>query len=119
MINSPIVNLRLALAATAVSLLFTGCGLAETTAVAASEAESAAEQAKQGKEAGSQGAARHRCRATGRGRRARQGRGRTINKNGDSPHPSNYSRIPVPRFMKTSATANSATARPSMMAKAT
>ena len=50
MINSPIANLRLALAATAVSLLFTGCGLAETTAVAASEAESAAEQAKQGKE---------------------------------------------------------------------
>jgi hypothetical protein len=50
MINSPRANLRLALAATAVGLLFTGCGLAETTAVAASEAESSAEQAKQGKE---------------------------------------------------------------------
>jgi hypothetical protein len=32
------------------ALLMSGCGLAETTAVAASEAESAAEQAKQGKE---------------------------------------------------------------------
>ena len=49
MINSPMVNLRLALAMTAVSLLFTGCGLAETTAVAASEAEAAAQQAKEGK----------------------------------------------------------------------
>jgi hypothetical protein len=32
------------------TLLMTGCGLAETAAVAATEAESAAEQAKQGKE---------------------------------------------------------------------
>ena len=48
--NSPMVNLRLALAATAASLLFTGCGLAETTAVAASEASSAVEEAKRAKE---------------------------------------------------------------------
>jgi len=48
--NSSMVNLRLALAATAVSLLFAGCGLAETTAVAASQAASAAEEAKRGKE---------------------------------------------------------------------
>ena len=50
MINSSMIDLRLALAVTEVSLLFTGCGLAETTAVAASEAETAAEQVKQGKE---------------------------------------------------------------------
>ena len=50
MINSSMVTLRLALAVTAVSWLFTGCGLAETTAVAASGAASAAEEAKQGKE---------------------------------------------------------------------
>ena len=50
MINSSMIDLRLALAVTAASLLFTGCGLAETTAVAASEAETAAEQVKQGKE---------------------------------------------------------------------
>ena len=36
--------------ALAAALLMSGCGLAETTAVAASEAEAAAEQAKQGKE---------------------------------------------------------------------
>lgn len=42
-------RLRLAFIAAASSLLLSGCGLAETTAVAASEAESAAEQAKQGK----------------------------------------------------------------------
>jgi hypothetical protein len=36
--------------ALAAALLMSGCGLAETATVAASEAESAAEQAKQGKE---------------------------------------------------------------------
>jgi hypothetical protein len=48
--SSTIVSLRLALvvAAAATSLL-TGCGLAETTAVAATEAEAAAQQAKEGK----------------------------------------------------------------------
>jgi outer membrane murein-binding lipoprotein Lpp len=45
-----IVRLRVGAAVTAVSLLLAGCGLAETTAVAASEAASAAEQAKKGKE---------------------------------------------------------------------
>ncbi len=50
MINSTMVRLRLALSAAAASLLLTGCGLAETTAVAASEAASTAEQVKQGKE---------------------------------------------------------------------
>ena len=38
------------LIALAAALPLAGCGLAETTAVAASEAESAAEQARQGKE---------------------------------------------------------------------
>ena len=37
------------LAALAVAVLLTGCGLAETTAVAATEAEAAAQQAKEGK----------------------------------------------------------------------
>jgi len=41
--------LRLSLTAAAATLLLAGCGLAETTAVAASEAESAAQQAKDGK----------------------------------------------------------------------
>jgi hypothetical protein len=45
-------RLRLPLAASAVAFsgLLGGCGLAETTAVAASEAATAAEQVKQGKE---------------------------------------------------------------------
>ena len=43
-------SLRLPLIAATSALLLAGCGLAETTAVAASEASSAAEQAKQGKE---------------------------------------------------------------------
>jgi hypothetical protein len=42
--------LRLPFVAAATVLLLCGCGLAETTAVAATEAETAAEQAKQGKE---------------------------------------------------------------------
>ena len=42
-------SLRLVFLAAASALLL-GCGLAETTAVAASEAATAAEQAKQGKE---------------------------------------------------------------------
>jgi outer membrane murein-binding lipoprotein Lpp len=48
---STIVSLRLGLsAAAAATLLLAGCGLAETTAVAATEAATAAEQAKKGKE---------------------------------------------------------------------
>ena len=47
---STIVSLRLALFAATATLLLAGCGLAETTAVAATEASAAAEQAKQGKE---------------------------------------------------------------------
>ena len=43
-------NSRLALAVFATAWLLGGCGLAETTAVAATEAATAAEQAKQGKE---------------------------------------------------------------------
>lgn len=50
MINPSIIYLRLALSLAPASLLLTGCGLAETTAVAASEANTAAEQVKQGKE---------------------------------------------------------------------
>ena len=41
---------RLAVCAAAASVSLAGCGLAETTAVAATQAETAAEQAKQGKE---------------------------------------------------------------------
>jgi hypothetical protein len=48
--KSSIVSVRLGMAATVACLLLTGCGLAETSAVAASQAASAAEQAKQGKE---------------------------------------------------------------------
>jgi outer membrane murein-binding lipoprotein Lpp len=48
--SSLISGLRLPFIAAASALLLCGCGLAETTVVAASEAESAAEQAKQGKE---------------------------------------------------------------------
>jgi outer membrane murein-binding lipoprotein Lpp len=44
------VRLRLGAAVIAASLLMDGCGLAETTAVAATEAATAAEQAKKGKE---------------------------------------------------------------------
>jgi hypothetical protein len=40
---------HLAMAAATASVLLTGCGLAETTAVAAAEAEAAAEQVKEGK----------------------------------------------------------------------
>jgi len=40
---------RLGLAGAAAALLLTGCGLAETTAVAAAEAEAAAQQVKEGK----------------------------------------------------------------------
>jgi hypothetical protein len=48
--TSTIVGLRLGLvAAAAATLLLDGCGLAETTAVAATEAEAAAQQAKDGK----------------------------------------------------------------------
>jgi hypothetical protein len=43
-------SLRLTLAASATTLLLAGCGLAETAAVTATQAEAAAEQAKQGKE---------------------------------------------------------------------
>jgi hypothetical protein len=42
-------GLRLGFAATAVTILLAGCGLAETTAVAATEAAAAAEQIKEGK----------------------------------------------------------------------
>jgi outer membrane murein-binding lipoprotein Lpp len=42
-------GLRLAVTATAATFLLAGCGLAETTAVAATEAELAAEQIKEGK----------------------------------------------------------------------
>ena len=42
-------DLRLACAAATCAALLTGCGLAETTSVAASEAETAAQQAKEGK----------------------------------------------------------------------
>jgi hypothetical protein len=49
--NSPLVStLRLPFVVAASALLLCGCGLAETTAVAATEAEAAAEQVKQGKE---------------------------------------------------------------------
>jgi len=48
--QSMIVRLRLGAAVIAASLLIAGCGLAETTAVAASDAATAAEQAKKGKE---------------------------------------------------------------------
>ena len=48
--QSMIVRLHLGAALTAASLLLAGCGLAETTAVATTEAATAAEQAKKGKE---------------------------------------------------------------------
>jgi hypothetical protein len=48
--TSLIVSLRLGIAVAATSLLLTGCGLAETSAVAASSGATAAEQIKQGKE---------------------------------------------------------------------
>ena len=88
----------------AASLLFTGCGLAEIGAVAATEAASAAEQAKQGKELEDKVQRDIDAAQTGRGRRARQGRGRQRRS-------SSYSRIPVPRFMKNTATANSTDGR--------
>ena len=49
MTTSKIFGSRSALAAVAATLLLTGCGLAETTAVATTQAEAAAEQAKEGK----------------------------------------------------------------------
>lgn len=50
MTHSSKLTLFLALSVVAASAFTTGCGLAETTAVAAAEAKSAQEQAKQGKE---------------------------------------------------------------------
>jgi len=47
--TSLIVTLRLGISTAAASLLLMGCGLAETSAVAASEGASAAEQVKEGK----------------------------------------------------------------------
>jgi hypothetical protein len=44
------ITMNRSMIALAAALLMSGCGLAETTAVAASEAKSAAEQAKQGRE---------------------------------------------------------------------
>ncbi len=49
MTTSKIVSPRLVFAAAAASLLLSGCGLAETTAVAAAEADAAAQQVKEGK----------------------------------------------------------------------
>lgn len=49
MTTSTIVSLRLGAAAAAATLLLAGCGLAETAAVAATEAETAAQQVKEGK----------------------------------------------------------------------
>jgi hypothetical protein len=43
-------GLRVSVSAVATALLLAGCGLAETTAVTAAQAESAVEQAKEGKE---------------------------------------------------------------------
>jgi hypothetical protein len=45
-----LVSLHTGLSAVLVTLLLSGCGLAETGAVAATEAKAAADQAKQGKE---------------------------------------------------------------------
>jgi hypothetical protein len=44
------VPMKISMIAGVATLLLSGCGLAETTAVAASEASSAAEEAKRGKE---------------------------------------------------------------------
>ena len=49
MTTSTIFGLRSGLATVAATLLLTGCGLAETTTVAATQAEAAAEQVKEGK----------------------------------------------------------------------
>ena len=49
MTTSRIVSLRMGIMVAAATLVFTGCGLAETTAVAASEAESAAKQVEEAK----------------------------------------------------------------------
>ena len=49
MTTSTIFGLRSGLAVVAATLLLNGCGLAETTAVAATQAEAAAAQAKEGK----------------------------------------------------------------------
>ena len=48
--TSPVAFMRMVVSAVAATWLLAGCGLAETTAVAASEAATAAEQVKQGKE---------------------------------------------------------------------
>ena len=49
MTTSMIVSLRMGIMVATATLVFTGCGLAETTAVAASEAESAAKQVEEAK----------------------------------------------------------------------
>jgi mevalonate pyrophosphate decarboxylase len=49
MTTSKIVSLRVAFTVAAAAWYLTGCGLAETTAVAAAQAEAAAQQAKEGK----------------------------------------------------------------------
>ena len=49
MTTSKIFSLRVEVAIAAAAWLLTGCGLAETTAVAATEAETAAQQIKEGK----------------------------------------------------------------------
>jgi len=45
-----IIHFQMSVTAVAATLLLAGCGLAETTAVTATQAEAAAEQARQGKE---------------------------------------------------------------------
>jgi hypothetical protein len=48
--KSSLIRIPLALCVTAIACFAAGCGLAETTTVAASQAATAAEQVKQGKE---------------------------------------------------------------------
>jgi hypothetical protein len=50
MSKSSLIRMPLAFCAIAIACFTAGCGLAETTSVAASEAATAAEQVKQGKE---------------------------------------------------------------------
>ena len=49
MTTSKIVSLRMGIMVATATLVFSGCGLAETTAVAATEAETAAKQVQEGK----------------------------------------------------------------------
>jgi hypothetical protein len=103
-------------AASLLAALLAGCGLADVGASAATQGASAAEQVKQGKEI----EAKVEKQVEDAQQAAREARdaAEAANNEEEWGQPP-YSLMPVPRFMKNTATANSTTAASSMMVNAT